>query len=136
MYLYEYQNLHLLKDFTMLSRSILTLAIGAAIITIGSCRKKEDTIAKIYVLDQNNSRVAGATVELIGETTIGKGGIRDPKTATTNEQGEATFNYNDVYQLGQCGVAVFKIKASLGGAVGNGIIKVEQEETTEETVFI
>ncbi len=122
----------------MLSRSILTLAIGAAILSIGSCRKKEDTIAKIYVLDQNNSRVAGATVELIGEETgePGHGAIRDPKTATTNEQGEATFNYNDIYQLGQCGVAIFKIKASLGGAVGNGIIKVEQEETTEETVFI
>ncbi len=122
----------------MLSRSILTLAIGAAILSIGSCRKKEDTIAKIYVLDQNNSRVAGATVELIGEETggPGHGSIRDPKVATTNEQGEATFNYNDIYQLGQCGVAVFKIKASLGGAVGNGIIKVEQEETTEETVFI
>ncbi|MDF3028361.1 MAG: putative outer rane adhesin like protein [Fluviicola sp.] len=123
----------------MLSRSILTLAIGAAIISIGSCRKKEDTIAKIYVLDQNNSRVAGATVELIGEETGGSeghGSLRAPKTATTNEQGEATFNYNDIYQLGQCGVAVFKIKASLGGAVGNGIIKVEQEETSEETVFI
>lgn len=125
----------------MCSRFILTLTIGAAIITIGSCRKKEDTIAKIYVMDQNNSRVAGATVELIGEDTGGSGNpnhgaIRDPKVATTNEQGEATFNYNDIYQLGQCGVAVFKIKASLGGAVGNGIIKVEQEETTEETVFI
>ncbi len=123
----------------MLSRSILTLAIGAAIISIGSCRKKEDTIAKIYVLDQNNTRVAGATVELIGEETggsYGHGAVRAPKVATTNEQGEATFNYNDIYQLGQCGVAVFKIKASLGGAVGNGIIKVEQEETSEETVFI
>lgn len=122
----------------MLSRSILTLAIGAAILSIGSCRKKEDTIAKIYVLDQNNSRVAGATVELVGEETggPGHGSLRDPKVAMTNEQGEATFNYNDIYQLGQCGVAVFKIKASLGGAVGNGIIKVEQEETTKETVFI
>lgn len=123
----------------MLSRSILALAIGAAIISIGSCRKKEDTIAKVYVLDQNNSRVAGATVELIGEETAGStghGSVRAPKTAVTNEQGEATFNYNDIYQLGQCGVAVFKIKASLGGAVANGIIKVEQEETTEETVFI
>jgi len=123
----------------MLSRTILTLAIGATVLSIGSCRKKEDTIAKIYVLDHNNQRVAGATVELIGEETpgsTGHGAVRTPKTATTNEQGEATFNYNDIYQLGQCGVAIFKIKASLGGAVGNGIIKVEQEETSEETVFI
>lgn len=123
----------------MLYRSILILAIGATMISIGSCRKKQDTIAKIYVLDSTNSRVAGATVELIGEETPGytdHGSVRDPKVTTTNDQGEAIFNYNDIYQLGQCGVAVFKIKASLGGAVGNGIIKVEQEETSEETVFI
>ncbi|MNK00336.1 hypothetical protein D3C87_181200 [compost metagenome] len=125
----------------MLSRSILILIIGTVIIGLGSCRKKADTIAKVYVLNQNNERVAGATVELIGEATQTNGStnlgtVREPKVATTNEQGEATFNYNDIYQLGQSGVAIFKIKASLGGAVGNGIIKVEQEETSEETVFI
>ena len=123
----------------MLSRSILILIIGTVIIGLGSCRKKADTIAKVYVLNQNNERVAGATVELIGEKTPGyngQGTVREPKIATTNEQGEATFNYNDIYQLGQSGVAIFTIKASLGGAVGNGIIKVEQEETSRETVFI
>lgn len=123
----------------MLLRSLLILTIGTAIISLGSCRKKADTIAKVYVLDQNNERVAGATVELIGEETPGHNGhgtLREPKRATTNGHGEATFNYNDIYQLGQSGVAIFKIKASLGGAVGNGIIKVEQEETSEETVFI
>lgn len=123
----------------MITRTVLTLTIGIALVSIGSCRKKADTIAKIYVLDQTNSRVAGATVKLVGEETGGNqghGSLREPKVATTNDKGEATFNYNDIYQLGQCGVAVFKIEASLGGAVGNGIIKVEQEETTEETVFI
>ena len=123
----------------MLLRSLLILTIGTTIISLGSCRKKADTIAKVYVLDQNNERVAGATVELIGEGTPGYNGhgvIREPKRATTNEQGEATFNYNDIYQLGQSGVAIFTIKASLGGAVGNGIIKVEQEETSREPVFI
>ncbi|MDR0802619.1 hypothetical protein [Fluviicola sp.] len=122
----------------MIARSILVLSIGVISAGIGSCRKKADTIAKIYILDHNNSRVAGATVKLIGESTdsIQHGTIREPKVATTNEQGEAIFNYNDIYQLGQCGVAVFKIKANLGSAVGDGIIKVEQEKTTQKTVFI
>ncbi|WP_343748217.1 hypothetical protein [Fluviicola sp.] len=121
----------------MITRSILILSIGAVLTGIGSCRKKADTIAKIYVLDHNNNRVSGATVKLSGMSTEqGHNAVREPKVATTNEQGEATFNYNDIYQLGQCGVAVFNIEASLGGAVGNGIIKVEQEETTKETVFI
>ncbi len=120
----------------MITRTVLTLTIGMALVSIGSCRKKADTIAKIHVLDQTNSRVAGATVKLIGEGEDPNKTPREAKTATTNDQGEAIFNYNDIYQLGQSGVAVFKIEASLDGAVGNGIIKVEQEETTEETVFI
>jgi hypothetical protein len=122
-----------------LSQLVLSVAIGSIGLSIHSCRKKEDTIAKITVIDSSNNRISGATVELTGESTpgsTGHGALIEPKVATTNEHGEVTFNYNDIYQLGQCGVAVFKIKASLGGAVGNGIIKVEQEKISEERVFI
>ncbi|AEA43318.1 hypothetical protein [Fluviicola taffensis] len=122
-----------------LSHVILATAIGSISLTADSCVKKKDTIAKVTVLDQDNNRVSGATVQLIGEPstgTTGHGAVNDPKVTTTNDQGEATFNYNDIYQLGQCGVAVFTIKASLGGAVGNGIIKVEQQKTNEERVFL
>ena len=54
----------------------------------------------------------------------------------TDASGKATFNFNDVYQLGQAGVAVLNIDATKDGKTGQGIIKVEQEETSEETVFI
>jgi hypothetical protein len=57
-------------------------------------------------------------------------------TTTTNTSGEARFNFNDVYQLGQAGVAVLNIEASANGLSGEGIIKVEQETTSEETVFV
>ncbi|MFN5910972.1 MAG: hypothetical protein ACK45H_06535, partial [Bacteroidota bacterium] len=57
-------------------------------------------------------------------------------TTLTNSSGVAVFNYNDEYQLGQAGVAVLDIKAFKGGAQGQGIIKVEQETTSEETVYI
>jgi hypothetical protein len=57
-------------------------------------------------------------------------------TSYTNVEGMATFNYNDIYQLGQAGVAVLDIKAQKLNKIGQGIIKIEAETTNEETVFI
>ena len=57
-------------------------------------------------------------------------------TAYTNSTGLASFNYNDIYQLGQAGVAVLDIKAQKLNKIGQGIIKIEAETINEETVFI
>jgi hypothetical protein len=112
----------------------------SAILVIGifsGCRKKKDTIAVITVLDINNEPVAGAEVVLYGKSTINQpANVVLYDTLTSNISGEARFNFNDVYQLGQAGVAVLNIEASKDGAVGQGIIKVEQETISEETVFI
>ena len=124
----------------VLSTTVLTLAIaGTGLFFSSGCRKKKDTIAKIYVRDSDNLPVTDATVILYGEDS-------DPSTPsplitihdtmTTNSAGEAVFNFNDVYQLGQAGVAVLNISAKKGTMTGEGIIKVEQETTSEETVFI
>lgn len=103
------------------------------------CRKKQDTIAIIHVRDIANAPVAGAEVEITAESTIGTQGQVDTsirRVAYSNSSGEATFSFNDVYQLGQAGVGIFNIKAVKDLQDGIGIIKVEQETTTEETVFI
>lgn len=123
----------------ILSTTLLSAAIlGAGIVLSSSgCRKKEDTIAKIYVYDTANDPVSGATVNLKGESTVPNSPpVALDKTSTTNSSGEATFDFNDVYQLGQAGVAVLNIEASYAGMVGTGIIKIEQETTSEEAVFI
>jgi hypothetical protein len=102
-----------------------------------SCRKKGDTIALITVRDTANMLVPGARVILFGTSTT------DPiqtvvrkDTATTNSDGVATFNFNDVYQLGQAGVAVLDIEAEKDDLTGEGIIKIEQEEVSDAEVFI
>jgi hypothetical protein len=102
------------------------------------CRKKEDTIAKIYVRDAGNQSVSGARVVLYGQSTTNQpSNVTLFDTTSTNSAGEAIFNLNDVYQLGQAGVAVLNIDVlSTTGATGQGIIKVEQETTSEETVFV
>jgi hypothetical protein len=112
---------------------IAILGVGVNV----SCRKKKDTIAKIYVRDASSQYVEGATVILYGQSTINQGAnVVLYDTTLTNPSGVAVFNYNEVYQLGQAGVAVLNIKAYKNGAQGQGIIKIEEEVTSEETVFI
>ncbi|MFT5858245.1 MAG: hypothetical protein ACI865_000329 [Flavobacteriaceae bacterium] len=119
------------KFFTF---SLFALLIG---VTFVSCRKKEDTIAVIKVLDANNQVVIGATVILYGQSTTNQPSSVDLyDTTQTNSAGEASFNFNEVYQLGQAGVAVLNIDVNSGSLSGQGIIKIEQETTTTETVFV
>lgn len=120
----------------IITSSILT-AIIATTIVLGSCRKKADTVARITVRDTANMVVAGAEVILLGKSTT------DPiqpvirrDTALTNSSGVATIMYNDVYQLGQAGVAVLDIRASKDDLFGEGIIKIEEEVENTATVFV
>lgn len=108
-----------------------------SLLTMTSCRKKEDTIAKITVRDTANVLVPNARVILYGTSTT------DPiqavvrrDTAFTNSNGVAVFNYNEVYQLGQAGVAVLNIRATKGNMNGEGIIKIEEEKESTAKVFI
>lgn len=114
----------------------LILGMGVVFSSSG-CRKKKDTTAIIYVLDAQNQRVAGAQVVLKGESTI----TPSPPvvlfdTTISDGSGVAVFNFNDVYQLGQAGVAVLNIEARKDALTGQAIIKIEQEKDNEETVFI
>lgn len=120
-----------------MKRFIVLVLVATSFISLGSCRKKKDTIANIYVLDSNDSPKSNAMVILYGTNTAGtpqQVAIFD--TAYTNVSGVASFNYNDIYQLGQAGVAVLDIKAQWQSMVGQGIIKIEAEKVNEETVFI
>ncbi len=109
-------------------------------ITIVSCRKKEDTIAVVIVKNNANQTISGASVLLKAQgTTSEPNSINTdlyPMSGVTNAQGRATFDFNDVYQLGQAGVAVLSIEVVAGSETGQGVIKVEQEQTTEEIVFV
>ena len=119
-------------------KKILLIALAAtSLVSLSACRKKMDTVAHIYVKDETNASVSNAMVVLYGtntQQTPQQVAVYD--TAYTNVNGLATFNYNELYQLGQAGVAVLDIKAQKGNKVGQGIIKIEAEKVNEETVFI
>ncbi len=114
--------------------SLFTLAIVA----FGTgCKKQADTIAKITIRNADNNVVAGAVVSLYGESTEGKQNkVVVGDTTTSNANGEAIFNLNDVYKNGQAGVAVLNIAARKDQASGSGIIQVKEKVTSEQTVVI
>lgn len=112
---------------------VLLIIVGS----ISACRRKQDTIVEITVRDSNNQLVVGANVRIYPEPTDSSGGtLLWDYESISNSAGVATFNFNEIYQLGQSGVVVANIEARKDSNLGTAIIRVEQETTSTETVFI
>ena len=103
-----------------------------------SCRKESPTVAVITVVDTSGTVFKNATVRLYPEPSINPHpGITIDDTLISNTDGKASFDYTDRFNLGQAGFAVLDIEVWSGDTLyGTGIIKVEAEETSEETVII
>ncbi|WP_139134326.1 hypothetical protein [Crocinitomix algicola] len=112
--------------------------LAGVLVTLTSCRKEADTIAKVEVVDTANVQFPNAMVRLYATSTIEEhGSIIIDDTLFTDATGYATFNYSENYNLGQAGVFVLDIEVRSGDTLtGTGVIKVEQETTSEETVII
>lgn len=117
---------------------VFTLLIALFALTNIGCRKKKDTIAEVIVRNSAGAVVSGATVQLYPKPSPGyeNNALLWEFETTTNSAGVASFNFNEIYQLGQAGVVVAHIKAHQGGNSGTGVIKVEEETTSVATVFI
>ncbi|MEX2484235.1 MAG: hypothetical protein WED10_06745 [Brumimicrobium sp.] len=123
-----------MKNLIFYPTFILLVSVFA--LSSNSCRKKADTIAKITVRDAQNALVSNVTVVLYGTPSDqNKPNIRRD-TVSTNAQGVAKFDFNEVYQLGQAGVAVLDVIAYKDNLYGEGIIKIEEETENATTVFI
>ncbi len=103
-----------------------------------SCRKEAPTVAVITVVDTSGAPFPGAMVRLYPTPTSNPHpGIIIDDTLYTDNSGVATFDYTDMYNLGQAGFAVLDIEARSGDTlIGEGIIKVEAEKTSNETVIL
>lgn len=103
-----------------------------------SCRKEGETVARIMVVDTAGDPFPNAMVRLYPSPTIDEhGAIVIDDTSFTEVDGYAVFDFSDSYNLGQAGVFVLDIEVRSGDTLyGEGIIKIEQEETSEETVII
>ena len=115
----------------------MTLLVITGLFT--SCQQEKETIATLIIRNELGSAVPGATVRLFGQGSVEDdfiGEIRFDTTAVTNGTGKVSFNFSEFYKQGQAGFVVLDIEASKGSLYGQGIIKIEEETTTEEVVVI
>jgi hypothetical protein len=127
----------------MLKKSLLysvSIAIMASffLFTSSGCRKKGNTIVLITVRDNTNEVVPNAMVRLYGQSTTNppSGPVVRVDTAYTDALGVARFDYTENFKLGQAGLFVLNIEARKDNKFGAGIVKIVEEKTTEERVFI
>lgn len=132
-----------LKDGSMKNSSIYKIfgvaVILCSLLAVNSCKKDKQTIATVLVVNDEGEPVPGASVRLYAvpsETPPPPNEIRFDTTQITNGTGKVTWDFSDFYEKGQAGFAVLDIEASKGALSGEGIIKIEEEETTEETIVI
>lgn len=116
---------------TTLKPLFVFLALVFVMNTLSSCYKKKDTIATVTVLNEaTQAPVANAEVRLYWD-------LQDRENleqiGQTDGAGKVSFNYNEFYKSGQAGFAVLDVYVN---GVVVGIIKIEEEETTEVTVEI
>jgi hypothetical protein len=118
---------------------VLTNALVVAILLpfATSCNKEEPTVGVIKVVDAQGAPVVGAMVKLFADPAIPAGDpTRLDKESVTDGEGVASFDYSDFYEQGQSGFAVLDIMAMKDTLIGEGIIKIVEEETRRETVVI
>lgn len=120
----------------------LSVYLGVLSILLIACKDPEPTLAHITVKNSDNEVVPGVTVILFGSpssNTTKEVALKD--TVKTDIFGIASFDLSEYYKRGQAGVAVLDIEATLKIAgsndlQGSGVIKIKEEETNKEVVFI
>jgi hypothetical protein len=124
-----------------MKRIIFSMGVLMSFLMVGmmsSCRKESPTVAVITVVDTSGAIFEGATVRLYPVPTLTMHpGITIDDLLDSDINGQATFDYTDQFNLGQAGFAILDIEIWSGDTLsGTGIIKVEAEETSEETVVL
>ncbi|MFT5779201.1 MAG: hypothetical protein ACI837_002158 [Crocinitomicaceae bacterium] len=119
------------------SNTVKFVLLSLILVTAFSCRKKQDTLVEIHVMNDTNQAVEGADVRLFTAPPYEEDSYPAfDMSAKTNSEGMALFNFNDIYQLGQAGVALLKVEAGKDGLNAESVIKVDQETTTRKTLFL
>jgi hypothetical protein len=122
---------------TTLTRSLAALVLLAA---TTACNKEKDTTATIRVVDEDGRPVPDAYVKLWANLAYqppGSGSIdRLKREGLTGSDGTVEFDYTQQYKQGQAGFAVLDITSFKDSMVGEGIIKILEEEENEETVTL
>lgn len=115
-------------------RILLAIISLMMVFALSRCYKERDTIASVTLLRASDStKVTDAQLRLYYD-----GSDRIDTMITTKSNGIAEVNFTEKFKAGQTGFAVLDIDLVLGDSVIEpqiGIIKVEQEQISKQTVF-
>ncbi len=118
------------------------LGIGVMLFTVTSCRYKvEKTKALIRVVDHNGEAMKFAKVRVFAEPSEfppPSNALRFDTCGITGSDGTVEFDLSSYYQAGQAGFAVLDVAACMAAPAryGEGLIKVKEQEVSEETVTL
>jgi hypothetical protein len=94
-----------------------------------ACYKEKTTMVTVKVATTGGIPVSAAQVRLYAEPTSNSSAeIVSDYTKVTNGAGEAYFNLTNLYEPGQNGVGVLRLKGQYQNLTGEDIIVVEQEK--------
>ncbi len=121
-------------------RRALTSALMAAVLAVvfSACNKEKPTTVVITVKDADGSPVPEAYVRLFANPAV----PADPdltrlkREGMTKGNGTVEFDYTGQYEQGQAGFAVLDILTFKDTMYAEGIIKILEEETNEETLIM
>ncbi len=123
---------------SILRSGLLSIVVMALVFT--GCRKEKETIARIKVVKAADgiTAVAGANVHLYTEGNGNPHDIRNDieQETTTNELGEAVFNYTHLFRKGQAGLFVLQVEITKDAHTAIGVVKVVEDESSETTFEI
>lgn len=125
-------------SFSKFHRVVLQACVLALLTTaFAACNKEKPTKVLIKVKMEDGTPVPGAEVKLFANPAVPTADYtRLNKESTTDGSGIAEFDYTDFYEQGQSGFAVLDIETTMDSLFGEGIVKILEEETSEETVFL
>lgn len=120
----------------MKARHILFPVLLLAIL-FTSCKKEEDTIAVVRVVDSQGVVVPGVAVRLFPEPSdVQSNELIEELERTTDAAGEAIFDFTEYYEQGQAGFAVLNVEATKDTNSVEGIFKIEPEVVSEKVLVL
>lgn len=127
-----------MATFTL--RGVLANALPIVALALGStaCNKEKPTTVIITVKEEDGTPVSDAYVRLFANPIppLKPDLTRMLKEGMTGSNGTVEFDYTGLYEQGQAGYAVLDILTYRDTMYAEGIIKVLEEETNEETLFM
>ena len=120
-------------------RRVLTNALMVLVFAtvFAACNKEDPTTVVITVQDSTGRPAEQAYVRLFANPAVPRADAsRLMMEALTDAAGKAEFDYSGFYEQGQAGFAVLDILTFRDSTYAEGIIKVLEEETNEETLVL